>query len=145
MGFCSLGGAVLAAEQCGGGCAGGPGAGRACLGRECRAGGQPGNAVDGVAFRSRSCHFSNLGKLQVTNPAGTCLGAALQGCGVLHRWGDALNPPALLLGFLSLSGSGKGTFHIPPKLVWPQSAGLLCLISLKITKHQFQAVNGGVV
>lgn len=71
VGFCSLGGAVLAAEQCCGGGAGGTGAGRARLGGQRRAGRQPGAAVDGVAFRSRSRRFSSLGKLQVPHPLGT--------------------------------------------------------------------------
>ena len=110
LGFCFLGGAILAAEQCRGGCAGGAGAGHARLGRKRRAGGQPGAAVAGVAFRSRSCRFSSLGKLQVTNPPGACLGAASRGCGVLCGWGAAVNPPPCCWGFCPCLDVRKAVF-----------------------------------
>jgi len=103
LGFCRLGGAVLAAEQCRGGCAGRAGAGRPRLAWKRRAGGQPGAAVAGAAFRARSRRVASLGKLQVTDLPGARLAAAPRGGGVLCGWGAPVNPPPLLLGFLSLS------------------------------------------
>lgn len=72
-------------------------------------------------------------------------GVASWGCGVPCGRGADVNPPyPCSWDFCPCLGSGKGTFHIPPRLAWPQPVGLPCLISLKIAKRQLQAVNGGV-
>lgn len=71
LGFSLAGGAVLAAEQCCGGCAGRAGAGH--TGQPWQghcAGGHLAAAMPGVASCSRPRCFSALGKLQVRSSPG---------------------------------------------------------------------------